>query len=64
MRGDDIRYNRFLMRLFIKHPEHIILTVMNGHACLASGSYKYALGLYSLFKLLPTQFSLKYSIFL
>lgn len=44
MRGDDVRYNRFLVRLLVKHPEHVILSVLNGHACVASGTYKYALG--------------------
>lgn len=46
MRGDDVRYNRFLVRLLLKHPEHICLSVLNGHACVASGTYKYALGNY------------------
>lgn len=44
MRGDDIRYNRFLMRLLVKHPDHMPLSILNGHACVASGTYKYALG--------------------
>ena len=44
MRGDDVRYNRFLVRLLLKHPEHVCLSVLNGHACVASGTYKYALG--------------------
>lgn len=46
MRGDDVRYNRFLVRLLLKHPEHICLSVLNGHACVASGTYKYALDEY------------------
>jgi general transcription factor 3C polypeptide 3 (transcription factor C subunit 4) len=44
MRGDDVRYNRFLVRLLRKHPKHVCLSVLNGHACLASGTYKRALG--------------------
>lgn len=46
MRGDDVRYNRFLVRLLLKHPEHVCLSVLNGHACVASGTYKYALDEY------------------
>ena len=44
MRGDDVRYNRFLVRLLLKHPDNVCLSVLNGHACVASGTYKYALG--------------------
>ncbi|XP_046641592.1 general transcription factor 3C polypeptide 3-like [Daphnia pulicaria] len=46
MRGDDVRYNRFLVRLLRKHPKHVCLSVLNGHACLASGTYKRALDAY------------------
>ena len=44
MKGDDIRYNRFLMRLLLKNPDNLPLCILNGHACVASGTYKYALG--------------------
>ncbi|EFX88282.1 hypothetical protein DAPPUDRAFT_311610 [Daphnia pulex] len=46
MRGDDVRYNRFLVRLLRKHPKHVCLSVLNGHACVASGTYKHALDAY------------------
>lgn len=46
MRGDDIRHNRFLMRLMMKYPDHICISVLNGHACLAAGTYKYSLNEY------------------
>ena len=46
MRGDDLRHNRFLMRLLMKHPDHICISVLNGHACLAAGTYKYSLNEY------------------
>jgi hypothetical protein len=39
-----VRYNRFLVRLLLKHPDNVCLSVLNGHACVASGTYKYALG--------------------
>ena len=64
MRGDDVRYNRFLVRLLLKHPEHICLSVLNGHACVASGTYKYALGkYYSLFDEKQHYLIQKYSFF-
>ena len=46
MRGDDLRHNRFLMRLLMKHPDHICISVLNGHACLAARTYKYSLNEY------------------
>ena len=42
MKGDDIKYNRFLMRLLLKNPDYSALS-FNGHASVAFGTYKYAL---------------------
>lgn len=55
MRGDDSRHNRFLMRLMVKHPDNLCISVLNGHACLAAGTYKYSLNEYmSAYKQDPT----------
>jgi len=45
MKGNDVRYNRFLMRLLVKHPDNSALSVLIGHASVACGTYKYALGI-------------------
>ncbi len=42
----DLRHNRFCIRLFIKNPENIALAYFNGHNALMSGSYKHALAEY------------------
>lgn len=44
--GQDIRHNRFCLRLFFKHTDHIPLGLLNGHNALVAGSYKHALGEY------------------
>ena len=40
----DLRHNRFCLRLFPKHPDLLPLSYFNGHNALMSGSYKHALG--------------------
>ena len=42
----DLRHNRFCIRLFIKNPENIALAYFNGHNALMSGSYKHSLAEY------------------
>lgn len=50
----DLRYNRFCLRLMFKNQDHVPLGIINGHSALVSGSYKHALGEYmSIFKLRP-----------
>ena len=44
----DLRHNRFCLRLFIKHPDLLPLEFFNAHNALMSGSYKHALGMSSL----------------
>ena len=44
MRADDVRHNRFLMRLMTRNPDNLALGVLNGHNCLVAGTYKYSLG--------------------
>jgi len=46
MRADDVRHNRFLMRLMTRNPENLALGILNGHNCLVAGTYKYSLGEY------------------
>ena len=46
MRADDVRHNRFLMRLMSRNPENLALGILNGHNCLVAGTYKYSLGEY------------------
>ena len=46
-KADDLRHNRFLMRLLSKAgSDNVALGVLNGHNCLISGTYKYSLGEY------------------
>jgi general transcription factor 3C polypeptide 3 (transcription factor C subunit 4) len=40
----DLRHNKFCLRLFVKHPDNLSLAYINGHNALISGSYKHALG--------------------
>lgn len=40
----DLRHNRFCIRIFIKNPEYLPLGYFNAHNAHMSGSYKYALG--------------------
>ncbi|KAI1280543.1 Rho GTPase-activating protein [Halotydeus destructor] len=42
----DLRHNRFCLRLFVKHPDLLPLAYFNGHNALMSGSYKHALAEY------------------
>ena len=44
--SQDLRHNRFCIRLAMKHPENMALCVLNGHNALVAGSYKHALGEY------------------
>ena len=46
MRADDVRHNRFLMRLMSRNPDNLALGILNGHNCLVAGTYKYSLGEY------------------
>jgi len=46
MRADDVRHNRFLMRLMSRNPDIQALGILNGHNCLVAGTYKYSLGEY------------------
>ena len=46
MRADDVRHNRFLMRLMSRNPDSLALGILNGHNCLVAGTYKYSLGEY------------------
>ena len=55
MRADDVRHNRFLMRLMSRNPDIHALGILNGHNCLVAGTYKYSLGEYiSAFKQVVT----------
>ena len=55
MRADDVRHNRFLMRLMSRNPDIHALGILNGHNCLVAGTYKYSLGEYiSAFKQVET----------
>ena len=40
MRADDVRHNRFLMRLMGRNPDNVALSILNGHNCLVAGTYK------------------------
>ena len=46
IRADDVRHNRFLMRLMSRNPDNLALGILNGHNCLVAGTYKYSLGEY------------------
>lgn len=46
-RADDVRHNRFLMRLLTRHPNHPALTLLHANNCLVAGTYKYALSEYA-----------------
>ena len=48
MRADDVRHNRFLMRLMTRNPDNLALGILNGHNCLVAGTYKYSLGKFKL----------------
>lgn len=46
IKGDDIRHNRFLLRLSSKKPDSVALSMLNGHNSLVAGTYKYCLAEY------------------
>lgn len=46
-RADDVRHNRFLMRLLARQPNHEALTILHANNCLVAGTYKYALSEYT-----------------
>ncbi|XP_047100507.1 general transcription factor 3C polypeptide 3 [Schistocerca piceifrons] len=46
-RADDVRHNRFLMRLLARQPNHEALTLLHANNCLVAGTYKYALSEYT-----------------
>ena len=44
--SQNIRHNRFCLRLMYKYPEHKALGILNGHNALVAGTYKHALAEY------------------
>lgn len=44
--SQDLRHNRFCLRLMFKRPDHLPLGILNGHNSLVAGSYKHSLGEY------------------
>ena len=44
--SQDIRHNRFCLRLMLKCPDHFALGLLNGHNAMVAGTYKHALGEY------------------
>lgn len=54
-RAEDLRHNRFIMRLLGREDVFSYLHIMHANNCLVSGTYKYALNSYiSLFKVAPS----------
>lgn len=54
-RAEDLRHNRFIMRLLGREDVFSYLHIMHANNCLVSGTYKYALNSYiSLFKVSPS----------
>ncbi|XP_070160553.1 general transcription factor 3C polypeptide 3 isoform X2 [Polyergus mexicanus] len=54
-RAQDLRHNRFIMRLLGREDVFSYLHIMHANNCLVSGTYKYALnGYISLFKVAPS----------
>jgi len=47
----------------VKNPDNLVLSVLNGHACLASGTYKYALGIHMFYKLLYLVVTYKFGFY-
>jgi general transcription factor 3C polypeptide 3 (transcription factor C subunit 4) len=43
IKADDVRHNRFLIRLMVKHNDNLALGILNGHNCLVAGTYKVSL---------------------
>ncbi|XP_067001126.2 general transcription factor 3C polypeptide 3 isoform X2 [Anabrus simplex] len=48
-RADDVRHNRFIMRLLARSTDHKALTLLHANNCLVAGTYKYALSEYATF---------------
>ena len=44
--SQDLRHNRFCLRLSFKGPDNLPLVILNGHNSLVAGSYKHSLGEY------------------
>ena len=44
--SQDVKHNRFCIRLAMKQPDNLALCQLNGHNALMAGSYKHALGEY------------------
>lgn len=54
-RAQDLRHNRFIMRLLGREDVFSYVHIMHANNCLVSGTYKYALnGYISLFKVAPS----------
>ncbi|XP_014472178.1 PREDICTED: general transcription factor 3C polypeptide 3 isoform X1 [Dinoponera quadriceps] len=54
-KAEDLRHNRFIMRLLGREDVFTYLHIMHANNCLVSGTYKYALNSYiSLFKVAPS----------
>lgn len=54
-KAEDLRHNRFIMRLLGREDVFSYLHIMHANNCLVSGTYKYALNSYtSLFKVAPS----------
>lgn len=54
-KAEDLRHNRFIMRLLGREDVFTYLHIMHANNCLVSGTYKYALNAYiSLFKVAPS----------
>ncbi|EFN89464.1 General transcription factor 3C polypeptide 3 [Harpegnathos saltator] len=54
-KAEDLRHNRFIMRLLGRDVVFSYLHIMHANNCLVSGTYKYALNAYiSLFKVAPS----------
>lgn len=54
-KAEDLRHNRFIMRLLGREVVFSYLHIMHANNCLVSGTYKYALNAYiSLFKVAPS----------
>lgn len=44
--SQNIRHNRFCLRLMFKYPNHKALGILNGHNALVAGTYKHSLAEY------------------
>ena len=43
---NNLRHNRFCLRLMFRYNDHLPLSIMNGHNALVAGTYKHALAEY------------------